>query len=181
MENITEFLFAENMLDEFGFIRYIYHTHRPRALFLIDYETDPEDLVLVDEIDSFEGYPKEEIDEMMVRLRAFWAQYKLEILEEVDMKTESAEMKFPDLDDVVTFSIINGSERPDPAEFAILDKSNLLKMSINGIGFWASILEFDPASESIIGVVQSYLDEEELKTKDHFMAHFRNIWEIGQV
>lgn len=181
MENITEFLFAENMLDEFGFIRYIYHTQKPRALFLIDYEPDTEELVLVDEIDSFEAYSKDEIDALMVRLRAFWAQYKLEILEEVDEKSEPEEMKFPDLDDVVTFSIINGSERPDPAEFAILDKGNLLKMSINGIGFWASILEFDHDAESVIGVVQSYLDEEELKTKDHFMAHYRNVWEIGHV
>jgi len=181
MENITEFLFAENMLDEFGFIRYVYHTHKPRALFLIDYEPDPAELVLVDEIDSFDSYPKEEIDEMMVRLRAFWKQYKEEILEEHDDKTEPAEMKFPDLEDVYTLSIINGFERPDAAEFAALDKSNLLKMSINGTGFWASILEFDPDTESIIGIVQSFLEEEELRTKDHFMAHFRNVWQIGYI
>jgi hypothetical protein len=181
MEHITEFLFAENMLDEFGFIRYIYHTHKPRALFLIDYEPEPEELVLVDEIDSFTDFSKEEIDELMVRLRAFWAQYKLEILEEIDEKTEPAEMKFPELDDVVTYSIINGTDKPDPAEFEMLDKSCLLKMSINGTGFWASILEFDLEAESIIGVVQSHLDEEELKTKDHFMAHFRNVWQIGRV
>ncbi len=181
MENMTEFLFAENMLDEFGFIRYIYHTHKPRALFLIDYEPDPEELVLVDEIDSFDAFPKEEIDEMMVRLRAFWRQYKLEILEEQEINTEPAEMKYPELDDVVTFSIINGTDKPDPAEFEMLDKSCLLKMSVNGTGFWASILEFDPDTESIIGIVQSYLDEEELKTKDHFMAHFRNVWQIGHI
>lgn len=181
MENITEFLFAENMLDEFGFIRYIYHTHKPRALFLIDYEPDPEEIVLVDEIDRFNDYPKEEIDELMVRLKAFWKQYKTEVLGEIEKKTDPAEMKFPDLDDVVTFSIINGSERPDPAQFAALDKNNLLKMSINGTGFWASILKFDLDAESVIAVVQSHLDEEELKTKDHFMAHFRNVWEIGYV
>ncbi|MEJ7692365.1 hypothetical protein [Daejeonella sp.] len=181
MEPSAEFLFAENMLDEYGFLRYIYHTSKPRALFLIDYEPDPEEIVVVDEIDSFEDYPKEEIDDMMVRVRAFWKQYKEEILEEFDKEPEPAEMKFPDLDDVVTFSIINGTEKPDPAEFEYLDKSSLLKMSINGTGFWASILEFDLDTESIIGVVQSYLDEEELKTKDHFMAHFKNVWQIGHV
>lgn len=181
MENITEFLFAENMLDEFGFIRYIYHVHKPRALFLIDYEPEAVELVLVDEIDSFDAYPREEIDEMMVRLHAFWKQYKTEILEEIDEETSQSEMKFPELDDVVTYSIINGTDKPDPAELEMLDKSCLLKMSINGTGFWASILEFDLEAESIIGVVQSYLDEEDLKTKDHFMAHFRNVWQISHV
>ncbi|SKB62494.1 hypothetical protein [Daejeonella lutea] len=170
MENITESLFAENTLDEFGFIRYIYHTHKPRALFLIDYEPDPETLVLVDEIDSFKDYSDTEIDGMMIRLRGLWRQYKTEILEEPELCLDPSEMKHPDLDDVVTISIINGTEKPDPAEFEMLDKSCLLKMSINNQGFWASILEFDLETESIIGVVQSYLDEEDLKTKDHFMA-----------
>lgn len=68
MEPSAEFLFAENMLDEYGFLRYIYHTSKPRALFLIDYEPYPEEIVVVDEIDSFEVYPKQEIDELMVRV-----------------------------------------------------------------------------------------------------------------
>jgi len=181
MEPIAEFLFAENMLDEYGFLRYIYHTSKPRALFMIDYDPDAEEIVVVDEIDSFDTFPKEEIDDMMLRLRAFWMQYKREILEEEDDKPESSEIKFPELDDVVTYSIINGSERPDPAEFAALDINYLLKMSVNGIGFWASIIEFDPNTESIMAVVQSFLDEDGLKTKDSFMAQFRNVWEIGYV
>jgi len=181
MEPISEFLFAENMLDEYGFLRYVYHTSKPRALFMIDYDPEEEEFLLVDEIDSFADYPKQEIDELMLRLRVFWLQYKREILEEEDEKPEPSEIKSPELDDAVTYSIINGTERPDPAEFAALDKSCLVKMSVNGFGFWASIIEFDPGTESIIGVVQSYLDEDGLKTKDPFMGQFQNVWEIGYV
>lgn len=181
MEPSAEFLFAENMLDEFGFLRYVYHTRKPRALFMLDYERDPEEFIVVDEIDPFDAHPKEEIDALMQRLKAFWAEYKVEILEEHDTRPDPAEMKFPELDDVVTFSIINGTDKLGPAEFAILDKNCLVNMSIRGIGFWASILEFDPDTESIIGVVQSFLDEDDLKTKDSFMAQYRNIWSIGQI
>jgi hypothetical protein len=183
MQPLAEFLFAENMLDEFGFLRYVYHTSAPRALIHIDYdyESEKEHFVIVDEIDSFAKFSKSEIDEMMERLKAFWIQYKLEILQEVDEEPGTAELKIPDLDDAVTFSIINGTDRPDSTEFALMDKNALVKMSIDGIGFWASIVEMDLKKETIHGIVQSYLDEDGLKTRDPFMAQFCNVWEIKHI
>lgn len=181
MVYVAEFLFAENMLDEFGFLRYVYHTQKPRALVEVEFDGETDKFKVIDEIDSFDMFPKEDVEVMMARLKEFWFEYKREILEEVDNQPDNVDVKTPDLDDAVTFSIINGTDKPDPTEFALMRKNSLVKMSINGIEFWASVIEFDLQTETIYGIVQSYLDEKSLKTRDSFMAQFCNVWAIENV
>ncbi len=179
MEEVSEFLFAENQLSEFGFLRYAYHTKAPRALFqLEDYGVDEIEFNVIDEIDKFDAYPQEEIDGMMERLKIWWIEYRRDILEEGLEESGDAEIKCPELDDAVTLSIITGSDKPEPSEFESIDEHTIVKMSINGVEFWASILEFDLSTETILGVVQSPLNEESLKTRNTFIAGFRNVSEI---
>ena len=179
MEEVSEFLFAENQLSEFGFLRYAYHTKAPRALFqLEDYGVDEIEFNVIDEIDKFDAYPQEEIDGMMERLKIWWIEYRRDILEEGAEELGDAEIKSPELDDAVTLSIITGSDKPEPAEFESINERTLLKMSVNGVEFWASVLEFDLSTETILGVVQSPLNEESLKRKNTFIAEFRNVSEI---
>ncbi len=179
MEEVVEFLFAENQLSEYGFLRYAYHTTAPRALIqLEDYGVEEMEFNIIDEIDKFDAYPQEEIDAMMERLKTWWVEYRREILDERFEEPGDAEIKCPDLDDAVTLSIITGSDKPELTEFESINEHTLVKMSINGIEFWASVLEFDLSTETILGVVQSQLNEEGLKTKNTFIADFRNVSEI---
>jgi hypothetical protein len=179
MEEVAEFLYAENQLSEFGFLRYAYHTKAPRALIqLEDYGVEDIEFTIVDEIDKFDAYTQEEIDTMMERLKAWWIEYRRDILEEGLEQTGDADIKCPELDDAVTLSIITGSDKPEPSEFELINERTLLRMSINGIEFWASVLEFDLSTETILAVVQSPLDEGGLKTRSTFIAEFRNVSEI---